>query len=145
MITDKLKLLAQLKAQTAKLEASLETQRPAALAALPAEYGFDSLAAFVKALKRSANAKPRAKRGRKPGRPAKAAKPAKGKRAKLTDEIRAAVKAALEQGRKPKAIAKEVGISPASVNVLKKAFGMTKPRTAAAAPAATAPAPAPMG
>jgi len=40
MITDKLKALAQLKAEAAKIEASLEAQRPAALAALPAEYGF---------------------------------------------------------------------------------------------------------
>jgi hypothetical protein len=40
MVTDKLKLLSRLKAQAAKLEASLATQRPAALAALPAEFGF---------------------------------------------------------------------------------------------------------
>jgi methylphosphotriester-DNA--protein-cysteine methyltransferase len=128
MITDKLKLLAQLKAQTAKLEAALESQRPAALAALPAEFGFSDLKSFIKALKAAAGAKPKAKRGRKPGRKAKVAKPAKGKRVKLTDEIKSAVKTALEQGHKAKAIAKEVGISAASVNVLKKSFGLTKPR-----------------
>ena len=49
------------------------------------------------------------------------------------------MKAALEQGKKAVAIAKEVGISPASVNALKKALGMTKPR--GAAPAAPTPAP----
>ncbi len=137
MITDKLKELAQLKAQAAKLEASLEAARPAALAALPAEYGFDSLSAFIKALKQAATAKPAAKRGPK----AKAAKPAKRKRAKVTDEIRAAVKAALEQGKKAKAIAKEVGISPASVNVLKKALGLTKPRGVAPAAPEVSPEP----
>jgi methylphosphotriester-DNA--protein-cysteine methyltransferase len=137
MITDKLKELAQLKAQAAKLEASLEAARPAALAALPAEYGFDSLAAFIKALKQAANAKPAAKRGRK-AKAAKPAKPAKRKRAKVTDEIKAAVKAALEQGKKAVAIAKEVGISPASVNVLKKALGLTKPRVTASAEAPAA-------
>jgi len=68
-----------LKAQTAKLEASLAESRPAALAALPAEYGFTDLKSFIKALKAAAGAKPKAKRGRKPGRKAKVAKPAKGK------------------------------------------------------------------
>ncbi len=130
MITDKLKTLAHLKAQTAKLEASLAESRPAALAALPAEFGFADLKSFIKALQSAASAKPKAKRGRKPGK-VTAAVPAKRKRAKLTDEIKLAVKTALEQGRKAKAIAKEVGISPASVNLLKKSFGLTKPRGAA--------------
>jgi DNA-binding NarL/FixJ family response regulator len=141
MITDKLKELAHLKAQTAKLEASLAESRPAALAALPAEFGFSDLKSFIKALKASAGAKPKAKRGRKPGPKAKAAKPAKVKRAKVTDEIKSAVKTALEQGKKAKAIAKEVGISTASVNVLKKSFGLTKPR--GAAPVAPDPVPTP--
>jgi methylphosphotriester-DNA--protein-cysteine methyltransferase len=132
MITDQLKTLAKLKSQAAKLEAALEAQRPAALAALPAEYGFPDLKSFIAALKQAAGAKPKSKRGRKAGGKAKAAKPAKRKRAKVTDEIKAAVKAALEQGRKAGAIAKEVGISTASVNVLKKAFGLTKPRGAGA-------------
>jgi hypothetical protein len=124
MITDKIKLLAQLKSQAAKLEAALDAQRPAALAALPAEYGFDSLAAFIKALRQAATAAPAAK----PGRKARVAKPAKRKRARVTDEIKAAVKAGLEAGKKAGTIAKEVGISPASVQALKKAFGFTKPR-----------------
>jgi methylphosphotriester-DNA--protein-cysteine methyltransferase len=149
MITDKLKELAQLKSQTAKLEAALESQRPAALAALPAEFGFSDLKSFIKALKAAAGAKPKAKRGRKPGRKAKVAKPAKGKRkqAKVTAEIKSAVKTAFEQGRKAGAIAKEVGISYASVALLKKSFGLTKPRGAAAVvahvPAVTAPDPVP--
>ena len=133
MVTDKIKLLAQLKSQAAKLEAALDAQRPAALAALPAEYGFDSLAAFIKALRQAATAAPKAKRGRK----ARAAKPAKRKRARVTDEIKAAVKAGFEAGKKAGAIAKEVGISPASVQALKRAFGLTKPR--AVAPVATVP------
>jgi len=138
MITDKLKELAQLKAQAAKLEAAVEASRPAALAALPAEYGFETLAQFIKALKSAAGAKPQAKRGPK----AKPTKPAKRKRARVTDEIKGAVKTALEQGKKAGAIAKEVGISVASVNVLKKSFGLTKPRGAAPVEsAASAPAP----
>jgi hypothetical protein len=74
--------------------------------------------------------RPRAPRGRKT-RVAKPTKPAKRKRARVTDEIKAAVKAGFEAGKKAGAIAKEVGISPASVQGLKKAFGLTKPRAAA--------------
>ena len=133
MVTDKIKLLAKLKSQAAKLEAALDAQRPAALAALPAEYGFESLAAFIKALRQAATATPRAKRGRK----ARAAKPSKRKRARVTDEIKVAVKAGIEAGKRAGAIAKEVGISPASVQALKKAFGFTKPR--AVPPAASDP------
>jgi hypothetical protein len=124
MVTDKIQLLAQLKAQAAKLQAALDAQRPAALAALPAEYGFDSLAAFIKALRQAATAAPAAKRGRK----GRAAKPAKRKRARVTEEIKAAVKTGLDAGKRAGAIAKEVGISLASVQALKKAFGFTKPR-----------------
>jgi hypothetical protein len=133
MVTDKIKLLAQLKSQAAKLEAALDAQRPAALAALPAEYGFHSLAAFIKALRQAATAAPAARRGRK----ARVAKPTKGKRARVTDEIKAAVKAGFEAGKRAGAIAREVGISPASVQALKKASGFTKSR--APAPAAQYP------
>ena len=143
MVTDKLKQLARLKAQAAKLEAALADARPAALAALPAQFGYDNLALFIKALKQAASAKPGKKRGPKPGKKVKVAKPAKRKRGKVTDEVRAAVKAALEQGRKAGAIAKEVGISPASVHALKKAFGLTKPR--GTAPAMEAPTPVVLG
>jgi transposase-like protein len=137
MVTDKLKLLARIKAQAAKLEASLVTQRPAALAALPADFGFPDLKSFIKALKAAAHAKPKATRAPK----ATTAKPRKRKRARVTEEIKAAVKAAFEAGQRTGAIAKEVGISPASVMALKKSFGFTKPRAAApAAPAAAAPA-----
>ena len=131
MVTDKIKLLAQLKSQAAKLEAALDAQRPAALAALPAEYGFASLAAFIKALRQAAA--PTAKRGRK----ARVAKPAKRRRARVTEEIKAAVKAGFEAGKRAGAIAREVGISPASVQALKKASGFTKSR--APAPAAQYP------
>ena len=138
MITDKLKELAQLKAQAAKLEAALEAQRPAALAALPAEYGFADLKSFIKALKAAAGAKPKAKRGRKAG-----TKVAKGKRTRgrITEEIKLAVKTALEQGKKAGAIAKEVGISYASIQNLKKTFGFTKSRGATPAAPDSVPTP----
>ena len=98
--------------------------------ALPEEFGFSDLKSFIKAHKQAASTKPKAKRGRK----AKITKPRKGKRAKLTDEIKAAVKAGFEARKNARAIAKETGISPASVNVLKKELGLTKQRGAAAVP-----------
>jgi DNA-binding NarL/FixJ family response regulator len=132
MVTEKIKQLADLKAKAAKLEASLEAQRPAALAALPAEFGFDSLAAFIKALKAASGRKYKTK---KTGT-AKAPKtPRRRKRVKITPEIKAAVKAATEAGRTGAAIAKELGISSASVQNVKKEFGLTKPRRVATPPA----------
>ncbi len=125
--------------RAAKLEASLEAQRPAALAALPAEFGFPDLKSFIKAVKAAAGVAPKAKRGRKPG--VKVAKPAKGKRTRgrITPEIKAAIKAASEAGKTGLPIAKELGISPASVQNVKKELGLTKPRGAATVVAAPDP------
>ena len=130
MVTEKIKQLADLKAKAAKLEASLEAQRPAALAALPAEFGFDSLAAFIKALKGAAGRKYKVKKTKA----AKVAKPRNRKRVKITSEIKAAIKAAAEAGKTGAVIAKELGISSASVQNVKKEFGLTKPRATAADP-----------
>jgi len=131
MVIDKIKQLADLKAKAAKLEASLEAQRPAALAALPAEFGFDSLAAFIKALKQAAGRKYKVRKTKVP----KVAKTRKSKRTKITDEVKAAVKAAAEAGKTGAVIAKELGISAASVQNVKKEFGLTKPRASAVPPA----------
>lgn len=46
----------------------------------------------------------------------------------LTPAVKAKVKSAVEAGKAGSAIAKEMGISVASVNVLKKALGLTKAR-----------------
>ncbi len=129
MLTQKIAQLIKLKSAVAKQEAAIAAHLPSALAALPEAYGYPSVAAFIKALKQAASSKPKAKRGRK----AKVAKPGKRKRAKVTDEIKAAVKAGFEAGKRAGAIAKETGISVASVQVLKKAFGFTKTRGKASA------------
>jgi hypothetical protein len=92
--------------------------------------------------------KAKGKPGRKPksetAAKAPKAKAGKGKRAKITDEIKAQVKALAEAGKTGQEIAKALGISAPSVQNIKKAFGLVKARSSAApeAPAAVAAAPA---
>jgi len=135
MVTEKIKQLAELKAKAAKIEASLEAQRPAALAALPAEFGFDSLSAFIKALRAAAGQKYKVKAAKAEKAP-KAAR--RRKRGRITEEVKAAVKAATEAGQTGAEIAKELGISPASVQNVKKELGLTKSRKPAPPEAAPA-------
>ncbi|GAB5561741.1 MAG: hypothetical protein SynsKO_33880 [Synoicihabitans sp.] len=136
MVTDKIKQLQELQAQAANLQKSIEAERAQELAALPARYGFDSVEAFIKAV-RAAGSK--GKRGRKP----KAAS-AGGKRGrtKITPELKQAVIAAVNAGKTGAAIAAEFAISLPSVQNIKKEAGLVKPRSASA-PAAAAPEAAP--
>jgi hypothetical protein len=131
MVTDKIKELIKLKAAAAKLEAAVFDQRETELASLPEQYGYDSLPTFIKALKAAAGHKPKA------GSP-KATKPKKQKqkRARITPEIKAQVKALAEAGHKGADIAKATGISHASVQNLKKELGLVKPRGVVEAPVA---------
>ena len=147
--TDQLAKIEKAKAEIAAAEAKLAADRIAALAKLPSDYGFDDLNAFIKAVKDAYGKGASPKVGRKP-RAAKAPKAPQaakgGKRAKITDEIKAQVKTMAEAGKTGQEIAKTLGISPPSVQNIKKAFGLVKPRggseSSSAAPAAVA-APAP--
>lgn len=152
MFNEQLAKIEKAKAEIAAAEAKLATDRVAALARLPADYGFDSLNAFIKAVKAAYGKGGKVSAKGKPGRKPKAAaapkaakapkaKGGKGSRAKITDEVKAQVKALAEQGKTGQEIAKALGISAPSVQNIKKAFGMVKARTAAPAPAAAAPAP----
>jgi len=135
MVTEKIKQLADLQAKAEKLQQTIEVERTRELAALPSRYGYDSIEAFVKALKAAAGAAPKGKkRGRKP-KAGKAAKPAaKGKRGrtKITAELKASVIAAVNAGKTGSAIAKEFGISVPSVQNIKKEAGLVKARKDAA-------------
>ena len=122
MVTDKLKELEATRAKLAALESSVASELNKELAALPAYYGFDSLAAFVKAVKKAAGS-----RGSSKEKTASAPK-AKRTRAKITDETRAQVKALVEQGKTGAEIAKETGISLPSVQNIKKALGLVAAR-----------------
>ena len=118
MVTEKLKELEATKAKVASLEKSIAAQLNKELSALPAKFGFDNVAAFVKAVQAAG--------GKRRGRPAAKAGPAKKrrKRAVITDATRAEVKKLVEAGKTGAVIAKAVGISLPSVQNIKKALGL---------------------
>jgi len=91
------------------------------LASLPATYGFDSVASFIAAVEASTGRRAYRKRGR-PAKGASAPKQRRGKRARITDEIRAQVKKLVEAGTTGKEIGKTLGISMPSVQNIKKAL-----------------------
>lgn len=149
---DQIAELEKAKAKLAQAEAKLSADRVAALTKLPSDYGFSDLNAFIKALKDAASNAPKVKRAKaakaaKAPKIAKAPKAGKGKRAKITDEVKAQVKALSEAGKTGAQIAKALGISQPSVQNVKKALGLVKARASSApapAPAVeAAPAPAP--
>lgn len=136
MVTEKIKQLQALQAKADELQKSIEAERKQELAALPARYGYDSVAAFIKALKGAASSKAK-------GKVAKAASAKAGgkrSRAKITDAVKAQVKSMVESGATGAVIAKEVGISLPSVQNIKKELGLVKPRGETVEPA---PAPEP--
>ncbi len=135
MVTEKIKELHDLQARAAELQKSIDAERQQELAALPGRYGFDSVEAFIKAVRGTAAAK-----GKKRGRKAKTVAAGKRGRTKITPELKGKVIAAVQAGKTGAAISKEFGISMPSVQNIKKEAGLVKPRAADAAPA---PAPAP--
>jgi len=140
---DQIAELTKAKAKLAQAEAKLASDRVSALSKLPADYGYANLNDFIKALKDSAGKGRKAKaskavKGAKAPKVAKAPKAAKGKRAKLTPEVKAQVKAMVDTGKTGQEIAKALGISQPSVQNIKKELGLVKSRTAAPAVAGEA-------
>ncbi len=124
MITDKLKELEATKAKMASLEKSIASQLQDELSALPAQYGFDTVQAFIKAVKAAAGG--RRKKGK--GTPSKTSSAKTRTRATITDETRADLKKLAEAGKSGPEIAKALGISLPSVQNIKKALGLVKAR-----------------
>ena len=124
MITKKIQELEATRAKVAGLEKAIAAQMNKELAALPGQFGFNDVKAFIKAIKAAAGGK------RSGAKKSKAAKPAGGKkrrsRAVITDATRAQVKKLVEAGKTGGEIAKEVGISLPSVHNIKKALGLVK-------------------
>lgn len=121
LLTDKVKELAASRAKIAELEKSIATDLSQELSSLPGKYGFDSVAAFIKAVKAASTGQPSARRGNgsaKLGR--------KRTRAKITDETRKSVKELVAQGKTGAEIAKTLGISLPSVQNIKKALGLVR-------------------
>lgn len=125
MVSEQLKQLEATRAKLASLEQSIAVELGKELAALPAKYGFDSAAAFIKAVKDATGGGGGS--GRKPGRPGGPGKKRR-KRAVITDETRASVKKMVESGKTGNEIAKNLGISLPSVQNIKKALGLVQSR-----------------
>lgn len=125
MITKKIQELAATRAKMANLEKAIATQLNRELAALPAKFGFDNVAAFIKAVKAAGGGRKSA--GAKKVKSAGAGKKRR-KRAVITDATRAQVKKLSEAGKTGGEIAKAVGISLPSVHNIKKALGLVKKR-----------------
>lgn len=123
MVTDTVKELQAAKAKVAALEQSFAKELTQKLVKLPSEYGFDSLPAFIKALRQAAGGRPGRKAAKIAGKVGK-----RSKRAKITPEVKDKVKAAVNAGKTGAAIAKELGISVPSVQNIKKELGLVKKR-----------------
>lgn len=123
MAKDKiLQALAAAKAKVQKLEQAVVAKRNKALAKLHVQHGFDSIDSFIAALKSAAGGrKAKAKAGAK-------ATGGRRKRAIITPEVKAKVKAMSEAGKTGAEIAKATGISLPSVQNIKKELGLTKAR-----------------
>ncbi len=132
MLTEKIKELEAAKAKVEELEQKIVVERAAELAALPASFGFESVAAFVKAVRAAAGGKAvKRRKARKAAKKPKQKQPKKKKtrtRAKITDETRAEVKKLVEAKKTGAEIAKALGISLPSVQNIKKALGLVKAR-----------------
>ena len=125
MVTDKIKTLAITRARVAELEKSIATELNRELAALPGNYGFDSLPAFFEAVKAAS----RGKTGRQPKSTNKARAAGKRrKRAVITADTKSKVKSLVESGKTGAEIAKVVGISLPSVQNIKKDLSLVKAR-----------------
>jgi hypothetical protein len=112
MVTDKIKQLADLEAKTLELKKAIARVRAIELAGLPEKYGYASVKEFIAALKAAGGKKGRSK-GRK-------------KRARITPEMKASIVKALKGKKAATAVAKEFGVSVASVNLIMKAAGLVK-------------------
>ena len=124
MIIEKIKELAATKAKIASLEKLIATQLATELADLPSKYGFETVQAFIKAVKAAGG-------GRRKKRGAKAPKAVGAKRrarATITDETRAQLKQLTEEGKTGPEIAAALQISLPSVQNIKKALGLVKAR-----------------
>ncbi len=127
MVTEVIKELKAAKAKVEALEQSLLKERKQKLASLPAELGFDTVAAFIDAVREAVGGR----RGRPPkgeGGSSAAGRKGRRRRAKITAETKSSVKAAVNAGKTGAQIAKELGISVPSVQNIKKELGLVKAR-----------------
>jgi hypothetical protein len=130
MITTKIRKLATLRERVAQLELVIETELYEDFLGIHKRYGFADVEAFLAAVRAAAGGRGGARRPGRPKKTAAAPAPKAGKRAKITDAIRARVKKLVEAGKTGSQIAKAVGISLPSVQNIKKALGLVKSQAA---------------
>ncbi len=111
-MSERLKALVAAKARVAKLEVEVADELDRKLSRLPKEFGFESVAAFTKALRQVVSQTEGAKR----------------RRAKITDTTRSRVRELVENGKTAREIANIVRISVASVHSIKRALGFVRVR-----------------
>jgi len=126
--------VAELTAKLAEAQARLNAE----LGGLPEKYHFTSLEAFFAAVKANykpaKGAKPKAAKTNSAAKSEKTSdKKKKRARVEITPEIEAKTVELVKAGKTAAEVSKEAGISEASVNVIKKKHGLTKPRGTAGA------------
>jgi hypothetical protein len=125
MVTDKIKQLKATQDRLAALEREIASDLARELSGLPAKYGFDSVDAFIKAVKSSGRG---GGGGRRRGRPPSKGTGKRRRRAVITAETKSQVKSLAQAGKTGAEIAKAVGISLPSVQNIKKELGLVKAR-----------------
>jgi len=130
MIDNTLKQLAEAKSKLAALEKKAAKERAQKLENLHSELGYESREELIAALGSVVGSKKtKAKRGPKPKKAAAKKVAKRAKRAVITDELKAKVVEAVKAGSKGAEIAAKFGISIPSLQNIKKAAGLTKPRS----------------
>lgn len=124
---DKLNQLEAARAKLAEMESTLSAERQAALANLPAEFGYADLNSFIRALKGAQRSGGGRRKGAR-GANSKAGRPGRRPRAKITEETKTELRALVEAGKTGAEIAKALKISLPSVQNIKKALGLVKAR-----------------
>lgn len=108
MLTEQLKELQAAKDKVAELELKVAAERRQALAALPAQFGFETMESFIRALREIQDTR----------------------RPRISEETRAQVKQLLTAGQTGSQIAAATGISLPSIQAIKKSLGLVKARKA---------------
>lgn len=118
MLSDKIAKIKVYQKRLAVLEKEVAANVHKELAALPGKYGFGTMKEFIRTLAKVGKGK----------RKAAAKAGTRRKRAKITPETKAKVKAAVAAEKTSKQIAEELGISVPSVQNIKKELGLVKKR-----------------
>jgi len=124
MVNDVIKELQAAKAKVAELETTLAKERRQKLANLPKEYGFDSVAEFVAAVKQASGSSRKTSSAKSAGKGKK-----RSKRARITPEMKDKLKSMVNAGKTGAEIARDLGISLPSVQNIKKELGLVKSRS----------------